>query len=83
MQKIYASAKAVLSWLGPDTKDHQAVVAMNSILTISDFLCQKLKVTVSGLRSISNIYQELVLKTGHISHYQMNATSVQTRLGSL
>ena len=62
MQKIYASAKTVVSWLGPDTQDHQAVVAINSIQTISNFLCQTLHVTISALRSISNIYQELILK---------------------
>ena len=62
MQKIYTTAKKVLTWPGPDTQDQQAVAAINSILAISDFLCQKLNVTVSGLRSISNIYQELVPK---------------------
>lgn len=62
MQRIYKNAIIVLSWLGPDTQEHQAVAAINSIVTISDFLCQKLGVSVSDLRSVGNIYQELVLK---------------------
>ena len=62
MQRIYEKAKLVLSWLGPDTQEHHAVAAVNSILVISDFLCQKLGVSVSDLRSVGNIYQELVLK---------------------
>lgn len=62
MRRIYQNAELVLSWLGPDTKDHQAVVAIDAIRKISDFLCQKLGILVSDLRSISNIYQDLVLK---------------------
>ena len=62
MRRIYQTAKTVLSWLGPDTQEHLAVVAINSIVSISDFLCQKLGVSVSDLRSVGNIYQELVLK---------------------
>lgn len=62
MRKIYESAKIVLAWLGPDTQDHQAVIAIGSIRRISAFLCHKLGVSISDLRSISNVYQELVLK---------------------
>lgn len=62
MRRIYENAKVVLSWLGPDTQENQAVAAINAIVTISDFLCQKLSVSVSDLRSVGNIYQELVLK---------------------
>ena len=61
MQKIYQKAKTVLIWLGP-TQEHQAEVAIDSILTISDFLCQKLGVSVSDLSSINDIYQEVVFK---------------------
>jgi Heterokaryon incompatibility protein (HET) len=64
MQKIYQNAKTVLIWLGPDTQD-QAEVAINSILTISDFLCQKLGVSVSDLSSINDVYQEVVFKNRH------------------
>ena len=62
MRKIYQNAKTVLIWLGPDTQEHQAKVAIDSILTISDFLCQKLGVSVSGLSSINDVYQEIVFK---------------------
>ena len=62
MRRIYQHAEKTLAWIGPDTQDHQAVAAIKAITEISDFLCQKLGVSVSDLRSISNIYQELVLK---------------------
>ena len=62
MQKIYQNAKTVLIWLGPDTQEHQAEVAINSILTISDFLCQKLGVSVADLSLINDVYQEVVFK---------------------
>lgn len=62
MRKIYEKAKLVLSWLGPVTQDHQEVAAVNSIRKISDFLCQKLSVSISDLRSMSNVYQDLILK---------------------
>jgi hypothetical protein len=62
MQKIYENAKAVLIWLGPDTQEHQAEAAIDSILTISDFLCQKLGVSVSDLRSKNDVYLEVVFK---------------------
>jgi hypothetical protein len=62
MQKIYQSAKIVLIWLGPDTQEHQAKVAIDSILTISDFLCQKDGVSASDLGSMNSVYQEVVFK---------------------
>lgn len=62
MRKIYQNAKAVLIWLGPDTQEHQARVAIDSILTISDFLCRKLGVSVSDLSSINDVYQDFVFK---------------------
>lgn len=62
MRRIYQAAKIVLSWLGPDTQEHMAVAAINSIVLISDFLCRKLGVSVSDLRSVDNIYQVLVSK---------------------
>jgi Heterokaryon incompatibility protein (HET) len=62
MRKIYQNAKTVLVWLGPDTQEHQAKVAIDSILTISDFLCRKLGISVSDPSSMNDTYQELVLK---------------------
>lgn len=62
MRQIYKNAKTVLSWVGPDTPDHQAVVAVDSILAISDILCEKLDVSAQDLRFISNIYQEIILR---------------------
>lgn len=62
MRKIYENAKTVLSWLGPVAQDHPEVVAVDSIRKISNFLCQKLGVSIFDLRSTSNIYQDIILK---------------------
>lgn len=55
MGEIYKHAQTVLSWLGPDTEDHKAVLAYKSIVTISSFLCTKLDVTTADLKSMDNI----------------------------
>jgi hypothetical protein len=60
MRKIYQKAKAVLIWVGPDSDDHQAKVAIDSIITISDFLCEKLGIPVSDLYSVENLYQKIM-----------------------
>ena len=60
MRKIYEKAKAVLIWVGPDSEDQQAGVAISSINIISDFLCQKLGIPVSDLYSVENLYQEVM-----------------------
>lgn len=62
MRKIYQNAKAVLIWVGPDSEDHQARVAIDSIITISDFLCRELGIPVSDLNSVDNLYQEIMAK---------------------
>ena len=63
MRKIYQNAKTVLIWVGPDSEDHQARVAIDSIITISDFLCQELGIPVSDLNSVDNLYQEIMAKS--------------------
>ena len=83
MRRSYQHAEKILSWIGPDTQDHQAVAAIKAITEISNLLCQKLGVSVSDLRSISNIYQKLVLKNRVYLPLQVNANSVPTQLGSL
>jgi hypothetical protein len=62
MKKIYQNIKTVLIWLGLDTEKNEARVIIKSLLTISDFLCQKLSISVLDLRSMSNVYQEIVVK---------------------
>jgi len=62
MLRIYQTAKAVLVWLGPDSQEHYAQFAIDSIRTISDFICQKVGISVSDLSSISDVYQEVVFK---------------------
>ncbi|KAH0565722.1 hypothetical protein GP486_000886 [Trichoglossum hirsutum] len=62
IRKIYQNAKTVLIWLGPDTREHQAKVAVDSILIISNFLCRILGTTVSDLSSTDDVYQDIVFK---------------------
>ena len=62
MWKIYHSAGKVLIWLGPDTKEHLAKVAIDSIVTVSDFICKRLGIPVSDLRLMNNVYEEVVAK---------------------
>jgi hypothetical protein len=66
MRKIYQKAKTVLIWVGPDSEDHQARVAVDSIITISDFLCQKLGIQVSDLYSEENLYQKIMATAGEV-----------------
>ena len=65
MRRIYAKAKAVLTWLGPDTPDHLAKVATDSIRMISDFLCERLNLQIANLSTRSNVYQEVLYKNRH------------------
>src|SRR4051812_34096522 len=66
MRKIYQKAKTVLIWLGPDSEDQFAKVAVDSIIKISDFLCQKLGIPVSDLGSVDNLYQEIMAKAREV-----------------
>ncbi|KAG9234194.1 heterokaryon incompatibility protein-domain-containing protein [Amylocarpus encephaloides] len=62
MRRIFQQAKTVLIWIGPDTETRQAQLAVESILTISDFLCQRLGIPVSDLDSVDNLYYEVMTK---------------------
>ena len=62
MRRIYEEAESVLIWLGPDTEEHPAEAILDSIMEISDFLCEKLGVSLSDLSSTSNVYHDLVFK---------------------
>jgi hypothetical protein len=62
MLRIYQAAKAVLVWLVPDSEEHYAQLAVDSVRTISDFICQKVGVSVSDLSSFGDVYQEVVFK---------------------
>ncbi|KAL3425519.1 heterokaryon incompatibility protein [Phlyctema vagabunda] len=66
MRKIYERAQAVLIWIGPDSDDHQAKTAIDSILTISDFLCRKLQIPVSKLGSTDNLYQRILTQYNEV-----------------
>ncbi|PMD25432.1 hypothetical protein NA56DRAFT_686025 [Hyaloscypha hepaticicola] len=60
MQKIYQKAKTVLIWVGADSEDHQARVAIDSIITVLDFLSERLGIPVPDLGSVDNLYQVMV-----------------------
>ncbi|CAG8961569.1 hypothetical protein HYFRA_00006103 [Hymenoscyphus fraxineus] len=62
MRKIFQEATAVIVWIGPDSEDHQAKLAIDSIITISNFLCQKLEIPVSDLGLVDNLYMEIMAK---------------------
>ena len=62
MRKVYQKANTLLSWLGPDAHDPIAEVAVGSIMTISDFLFQKLELSLHDLRTMSDTCQELIMK---------------------
>jgi len=66
MYRIYQTAADVHIWLGPDNEDGYAKVAVDSIRTISDFLCQNLGTSVSDLKSKKDIYQDVVFKNREI-----------------
>jgi hypothetical protein len=56
MQKIYQAQKAVIVCLGPDNEEHLSKIAIDSIIIISYFLCQKLGTLFSDLSSNDTIY---------------------------
>ena len=62
MRRIYENAQAVLVWLGPETELDDARLATDSILTLSDYLCDKLDVSPWDLGSIGNLHHDLVFK---------------------
>ena len=62
MRQVYQKASTLLSWLGPDELDHIAELAIDSIMTVSDFLFQKLELSLHKLRTMSDTCQELIMK---------------------
>lgn len=62
MRAIYEQAKTVLIWLGRDSRQYEAKIAIDSIRIISDFLCQKLGIEVSELRSIKDPLYDILTK---------------------
>ena len=65
MRRIYEKAKAVLTWLGPDSPDRLAKAAMDSIRVISDFLCKRLNLQIANLSTKSNVYHEILYENRH------------------
>ena len=59
MRNIYENAKTVLIWLGPDTQECQAKIAIDSILTVSNFLSQRLRISVPELGSMKDVMEHV------------------------
>lgn len=64
-QEIYQNSKEVLVWLGPDTNEGQAEAAIQSIVRISDFLCDVLSFSISDCCSRENLYREVIYENRH------------------
>jgi hypothetical protein len=62
MREIYEQAKSIRVWLGRDSKQYQAKLAIDSIRIISDFLCQKLGIKPSDLSSIKDPLYDVLTK---------------------
>ena len=46
IKRIYKNAQNVHIWLGADIKDHDAAAAVNASRTDSNFLCDKLDISI-------------------------------------
>jgi hypothetical protein len=46
MERFYENAQNVHIWLGADIKDHDAAAAVNASRTDSNFLCDKLDISI-------------------------------------
>jgi hypothetical protein len=57
IKRIYENAQNVHIWLGADTDDHDAAMAVNAIRTASDFLCDKLDISTEEHRVGEDTYQ--------------------------
>ncbi|PQE10509.1 heterokaryon incompatibility protein [Rutstroemia sp. NJR-2017a BVV2] len=62
MREIYEQASNVCVWLGRDTKQYQAKLAVDSIRIISNFLCDKLGIKASDLSSIKDPLYDVLTK---------------------
>ena len=62
MRTIFEQSQAVLIWLGRDSREYDAKAAIASIRIISDFLCQKLGIEASELRSIKVPLHDYLVK---------------------
>jgi hypothetical protein len=62
MKRIYENAHSVQVWLGPDTEDHQAATAVKPIRIVSDYLRDKLGISIEKPPAGDDTYQETLLK---------------------
>ena len=52
----------VLIWLGPGCEEKYAKATVQGIVTITDFVCEKVEIPKSELSSLDNIYQEVIFR---------------------
>lgn len=63
MRRIYENAKTVLIWLGPDAHEQpRAKMAIDGILQLSDFVCQRLGISIEDVHEYGEIYLQVILK---------------------
>lgn len=63
MRKIYENSTRVLIWLGADDSDQpHAKIAVEEIHRISDFLCEKLGISIDSLDEYGDVYHEVIFK---------------------
>lgn len=62
MRRIYSQATNILIWLGRDSREYQARIAVEAIRQISDFLCERLGIKPCELKSIKNPFHDVLVK---------------------
>jgi hypothetical protein len=62
IKRIYKNAQNFHIWLGAGTEDHDAATAVNAIRIVSDFLCDKLGISIEEHTVGEDTYQEYLLK---------------------
>jgi hypothetical protein len=63
MLELYQRAQTVLTFLGSDSEDGHAKVAIEAVEKISNFRCEKLQISLTDPISADNVYQEILLMT--------------------
>lgn len=62
MAKIFQRSQTVLIWLGADSEAEQAKASIDSIVTISNFLYEKLEISPSDPQAPDKVFHEIVFK---------------------
>ncbi|KAH9885052.1 heterokaryon incompatibility protein-domain-containing protein [Xylariomycetidae sp. FL2044] len=62
MRRVFEQAKTVLIWLGPDTEAKQASIALSSARRITEFLCQKIGISLEDLVAENEVYTKIIFE---------------------